>query len=347
MTTPRTVAVTGASGYIATHIIEQLLNEGYRVRGTVRRTPSAYPWLTALKGAAERLELFSADLLEEGSFERALSGCDALLHTASPYVINVNDPERDLLAPALEGTRNVLSACRRAGTIRRVVLTSSIAAVTDEPDSRHTFTEADWNSLSSLERNPYHYAKTMAERAAWEFMEHEKPGFSLVALNPTLVTGPSLSPGVNTTNGILRDILTGVYPGIMDMNWGFVDVRDTAAAHILAMNAPEARGRYLCSSGELTMHEVVRLLRQNGYSGYRLPKIDLSSKTGTALMKMLSYTQPKDTGTFIRTHIGRAIHISNEKIRRDLNMTFMPPEKSILDAVGDMINQGHLPDKRS
>lgn len=340
------VCVTGASGYLASHIVRQLLGSGHRVRGTVRKKASDYPWLTALEGAKERLELVTADLLREGSFDRAVEGCRCVMHTASPYTLDVRDPERDLLQPALDGTRRVLEACRRSGTVRRVVLTSSIAAVTDEPESGHTYTEADWNLRSTLRRNPYHYAKTMAERAAWEFIEREKPAFDLVVLNPTLVTGPSLGPGLNTTNAMLRDILTGRYPTLMAMNWGFVDVGDTARAHILAMERPEAAGRYLCSAGELTMRELVDLLRRNGFRRYRLPSLDLTGKAGTAVMKLLSFTQPRHTGTFIRTHIDRTLHVDSRKVRRELGMTFMQPEESILEAAGDLVRQGHLPDRR-
>ncbi|TCD46971.1 SDR family oxidoreductase [Chlorobium sp. N1] len=340
------ICVTGASGYIASHITGQLLASGYRVRGTVRRSPGDYPWLTGLPGARERLELVTADLLREGSFGHAVEGCRHVMHTASPYALDVRDPERDLLEPALHGTRQVLEASLASGSVERVVLTSSIAAVTDEPRSGHTYTEEDWNERSSLARNPYHYAKTMAERAAWEFMERRKPGFDLVAINPTLVTGPSLGPSLNTSNAMLRDILSGVYPALMDMNWGFVDVRDTARAHILAMEIPEASGRYLCTAGEMTMKELVGLLRENGYGRYPLPRADLSGRAGTALMKLLSRTQPRHIGTFIRTHIGRTIRVGSEKITRELGMRFTPPEESILEALEDMIRQGHLPDRR-
>ena len=190
------VLVTGASGFIATHLIEQLLGKGYAVRGTVRSPEKARAqgYLTSLAGA-ENLELVAADLMTDGAFDAAVEGCEYVMHTASPYVVTVDDPQRDLVDPAVKGTRSVLSACHSSPSVRRVVLTSSMAAITDEPDGR-VLSEDDWNTESSLTRNPYYYSKTMAERAAWRFIEDESPHFDLVVINPVLVLGPEHSDGV-------------------------------------------------------------------------------------------------------------------------------------------------------
>lgn len=160
--------------------------------------------------------------------------CRSVIHTASPYVIDVEDPQRDLVDPAVNGTLSVLRSAAKAG-VERVVLTSSMAAISDEPRDDQVFTEADWNEQSSLKRNPYYFSKAEAERAAWAFVEEEAPSFDLVVINPYMVLGPSLGPSLNTTNQLFRDVLTGVYPGIMSLSWGFVDVRDVARAHVLAM----------------------------------------------------------------------------------------------------------------
>lgn len=342
MITEKPVCVTGASGFIASHIISQLLAKGYRVRGTVRKNPGKHAFLMDLPGAPDRLELAEADLLRGESFVPAVEGCEFVIHTASPYVINVRNPEKDLVEPALKGTGAVMEAAQKAGTVKRVVLTSSIAAITDEPDSARVFTERDWNTRSSLSRHPYHYSKTLAERAAWDFVVRRKSVFDLVTINPAMVTGPSIGPAINTTNAMIRDIMTGVYPGIMDINWGFVDVRDTAKAHIIAMENSSANGRYLCSAGLMHMRELVELLNLSGYRNYPLPKRDLTGSFGTALMTALSWTQPRDTGTYIRTHIGRSIRFGCSKIKQELGMSFMPVMESILEAVDDMIRKGHL-----
>lgn len=342
MITQQPVCVTGASGFIASHIVRELLAEGYRVRGTVRKSPDDYPYLLSLPGAPEKLELMQADLLAEGSFDKAVAGCDYVIHTASPFEMYIRDPQTELVDPAVNGTETVLESCMRAGTVRRVVLTSSIAAITDEPENDKLYTEKDWNTMSSLDRNPYYYSKTLAERAAWDFIMQKRPGFDLVAINPPLVTGPSLSPSLNTSKQVIRDIMTGVYPAIMDMNWGFTDVRDVAAIHRLAMETEKARGRYLCTSETIHMRDLVEMIRSSGFTGYRLPGADLSGKIGTAAITLLSFTKPKNVGKYIRTQIGRTMNCDLSKLRRDFSYSFMPLKTSIIETVDDLIRWGHL-----
>ena len=347
MITDKPVCVTGASGFIAAHIVRQLLEQGYSVRGTVRKSPKNYPFLLGLPGASERLELVEADLLSNGAYDRAIEGCDYVMHTASPYQINVKNPQTDLVDPAVNGTETVLESCLKSSSIKRVIFTSSIAAITDEPDSTKVFNEKDWNTMSSLERNPYHYSKTLAERDAWDFIMRKRPTFDLVAINPFMVVGPSLGPSLNTSNQILRDILIGVYPCIMDINWGFVAVQDAAQSHILAMETETASGRYLCSGEAMDMKTLVALLSSSGFDAYSLPKLDLSGKIGSLLMKVLSFTQPRNTGVYIRTNIGRTMRYDNAKIKRELGISFKPVKESIIDAVKDMVQWGHLPPQKN
>ncbi len=339
------VLVTGASGFVASRIVEQLQAKSYRVRGTVRtrRKELDLAYLRALPGAADRLEFVEADLLVPGSFDAAAAGCTYVLHTASPYLLNVADPQRDLVDPAVHGTRNVLGACMKAGTVKRVVLTSSMAAVSDEPDSNHVLTERDWNLKSNLKRNPYYYSKTQAEKAAWEFMEREKPSFDLVVINPFMVIGPSLGPALNTSTQIFVDLLKGTYPGIMDLTWGLVDVRDVADAHIRAMETAAAKGRYICAGETVTMRKLVGFLAENGYGkGYRLPHLTMDVGIGTTVVRLASYFQPKGVGSYLRTHVGRAPRYDTTKIRTELGVTFRPVETSILDTVRDLERWGHL-----
>ena len=168
--------------------------------------------LTGLSGADERLELTAADLLTQGAFDDAVRDCEYVIHTASPYAIDVADPQRDLVDPAVRGTISVLESCRETDSMRRVVLTSSVAAITDHADG-HLNTESDWNTRSSLTRNPYYYSKTLAEQAAWQFVEAGKPRFDLVVINPFFVIGPSLVPGINTSHTSLIGLTNGQHPG--------------------------------------------------------------------------------------------------------------------------------------
>ncbi len=337
------VCVTGASGFIGAHIVRELLERGYRVRGTVRKSPEHYPFLLDLPGAKERLELYRADLLQAGAYDKAASGCEYVIHTASPYQINVKNPQQDLVDPAVIGTETVLESCMKANKVKRLILTSSIAAITDQPESHKIFTEKDWNIMSSLDRQPYQYSKTLAEREAWDFIMARRPRFDLVAINPAMVIGPSLSPLLNTTNQMIRDIMSGVYPCIMDLNWGFVDVRDVAKAHVLAMENDSASGRYLCSAETIHLRRIVAILKSSGFQRYALPKIDLSGIAGTLLMKLLSFTQPKDTGKYIRLNVGRSMHYDTSKIKQELSISFRPFKESLIETVRDMVTWGHLP----
>ncbi|MBM3770398.1 MAG: aldehyde reductase [Acidimicrobiia bacterium] len=338
------VLVTGATGFIASRIIERLLARGHRVRGTVRspKKPGDIDRLRELTGARERLDLVESDLILPASFDAAAVGCDVVMHTASPYAIDVSDARGELVDPAVNGTREVLAAASRAGSVRRVVLTSSMAAVTDEPDDR-VLTEADWNTKSSLDRNPYYYAKTMAERAAWAFMEESKPPFDLVAINPFMVIGPSVTASLNTSNRLLLiDLLKGTYPGILSLTWGIVDVRDVAEAHVRAMEVADAHGRYLCVGEAMSMRQVVTLLKSSGYGGHKLPALSLDSGIATAIIKLAAVTQQKGTGSYLRSHLGRVPRYDTTKIRTELGVTFRPGAETILDTVRDLQRWGHL-----
>lgn len=339
-----TVCVTGASGFVASQIVEDLLEKGYRVRGTVRRAPhtGGYDFLTQLEGASERLELFQANLLEPETFEAAVEGCSYVMHTASPYQLTVEDPQRDLVDPAVRGTLGLLEAVHKMGGAKRVILTSSMAAVTDEPDSDHVLTEEDWNEKSSLTRNPYYYSKTLAEKAGWEFVESEKPDFDLVVINPFLVIGPSLTPALNTSNKVLLDLLNGRTPALVKVAWGLVDVRDVAVAHRLALENEAASGRYLCANVTLKMREVVDRFRDLGYGSFKLPKIGLDNSFGDKLVLATSFIQPAGTRSFLKTHLGRVPKFDNGKIQRELDLKFRSIDQTLRDTVEDLLHWGHL-----
>lgn len=334
------VLVSGASGYVATHVVERLLAAGHDVTGTVRNPADAAKVapLRALPGA-ERLTLVAAELTDPDPFT-AHADVDAIIHVASPYIIDVADPQRDLVDPAVEGTLSMLRAAARHPRVKRVVLTSSFAAVTDAPEDR-VLTEADWNTRSTLTRNAYYYSKTLAERAAWDFMAREKPGFTLVAINPFLVVGPSHTKSVNVSPQIMVDLFNGTYPAIMALNWGFVDVRDVADAHIAAMDHPAASGRYLCAAETRSMQDVVALMRAEGFTG-KLPKRDLSNPLGTMVAKLASYAQPRGVGSYLRSHLGRVPRFDNGKSRRDLGLTYRPVETTIRDTLNDLEKWGHI-----
>jgi dihydroflavonol-4-reductase len=334
------VLVSGAAGFVGAHIVEQLLAAGYRVRATVR-DPGKASHLTALAGAAERLELVRADLLEPQAFHPHVAGVDYVVHTASPYVLNARDPQRQLVDPAVRGTLTMLEAAATNSSIRRVVLTSSMAAVTDEPDGR-VLTEMDWNDRASLTRNPYYFSKAEAERAAWSFAREQHPSWRLVAVNPFLIIGPAHTRALNASNQVVADTFRGRYPGVLDLNWGFVDVRDVAAAHVRALTADAAEGRYICAAEVRSMRELAEVIGRSGVEGARLPRLRLDGVLGTAAVRLMSHTQKPGVGSYLRTHLGKHPRFDNRKIREDLGLQFRPVDTSIVETLHDLRRWGHI-----
>ena len=342
------VCVTGASGFIGSRLVADLLAAGYRVRGTVRDAgdKGKYDFLTSLPGSGERLELVTANLLQPESLEEAVRGCEFIMHTASPYILTVKDPQADLVDPAVRGSRGVLDACRRVGGVKRVVLTSSVAAISDEPEPGKVLTEEDWNEKSTLSRNPYYFSKAEAERAAWTVME-EKPEFDLVVINPSPVIGPSLTSSLNTSNQLFADLLTGQYPAIMNLAWGLVDVRDVSRAHILAMEEDKASGRYVCSHKTITMRELVGVIQGLGFEHYRLPSKSLDSSFGNIVVRIGSLFEPSGKRSYLKTNLDRVPEYDNSKIKSDLGIEFHDFDASVRETIVDLAKWGHIPSKES
>jgi len=247
------VLVTGGGGYVASWIVRYLLEDGYTVRATVRdpAKPKGLEHLHAMSAAHPgKLTLWAADLLDEGSFTDAMRGCELVFHTASPFLLGkVKDPEEQFVRPAVQGTRNVLTSVNATESVKRVVLTSSVAAVYgDNADmkGKRCFTDDDWNTTSSIDHQPYAYSKTVAEREAWA-TQAAQARWDLVTIHPGLVLGPSLTTashsGSMTTMRHFTDYTMAA--GAPALQMGVVDVRDAARAHIKACYLPEAHGRYI------------------------------------------------------------------------------------------------------
>ena len=334
------MVVTGASGFVGSQIVRELLDHGYRVRATVRSPDKVRSegHLTALAGS-DRLDLVAADLNQPGSFDAAMDTVEYVIHSASPYAVSVDDPQRDLVDPALKGTRSVLASAAASGSVQRVVVTSSFAAVTDKPEGR--FDENTWNESSSLTRNPYYFAKTLAERAAWDFAAAH-PAIRVVAINPMLIIGPSLVPSLNESNRVLASYTTRQIPGILDWSYGLVDVRDVAKAHRLAIETEGASGRYVCTAGVWSMRQVVEVARNSNLKLARLPSFPLDNAVGTLLVKAAAAFQHSGTRSYLRTNIGREFVIDTSKIRSELGMTFRPVEEAIIETYRDLRRWGHI-----
>jgi dihydroflavonol-4-reductase len=337
------VCVTGATGFIAGQLTGRLLALGHTVRGTVRNLDSADTGsLRRLPRGDERLELLEADLLQPGSFDEAVAGCQTVFHVASPFTFTATDPARDLLAPAVEGTMNVLEACRSAPEVKRVVMTSSIAALVGRPDGG-LLTEDNWNTFSSLTNNPYYYAKTQAEQATWRFMKEARPHFDLVVINPGQVLGPSHRGSVGTSVAYVRDLMTGKIPAVIDLDVPYIDVRDVADAHILASQTPRAQGRYLTVAGVVTTRQLIEAIRRLGYIDYQFPKMSLDSPIGMPFARIAIRAQPSGLRHYLRAFIGRRVVVDNSKIRKDLGIEFRPLDDTIRDTIEDLIAKHQVP----
>ena len=264
------VLVTGASGFIGLHCINQLLEEGHEVRGTVRSLSRKEELEAALKKQGRdvsKFELSEADLNKEEGWEDAVKGCDYVLHVASPFILGVPKHEDELIKPAVSGVDFVVKAAIKH-KVKRVVLTSSGASITDTHDGKTHFTEEDWTDVNHPKTTAYYKSKTLAEKHAWDLInaQNGKTKTELAVINPTVVLGPTLSEDIGTSNDFIRQILVGKVPAAANLHFGFVDVRDIAAAHIMAMTHKKAAGeRFIANADEMWLIELTTFLNKAGY----------------------------------------------------------------------------------
>eukprot|EP00914_Ancora_sagittata_P013490 GHVO01026547.1.p1 GENE.GHVO01026547.1~~GHVO01026547.1.p1 ORF type:complete len:397 (+),score=40.31 GHVO01026547.1:111-1193(+) len=342
------VLVTGASGYIATHVVQQLLKAGYSVRGTVRslvNEQKVKPLKELCPDAAHPLELVEADLNDPECWDKAVEGCSHVMHTASPFPSSTpKDPEKEIIRPAVDGALNVLQACAKH-QVKRVVLTSSIAAVSgglgdpDKPD--HVFSEVDWTNSDQAGIDSYVKSKTLAERAAWDFVEKlsDEERFELATINPGYVVGPVLSGSADATSmEIPRRLMQKELPMLAKLYMVVCDVRDVAQAHVNAMTIPEAAGnRHLVTSGGMWMKEMAMALDEEFKDqGYSIPMREapnfLISVFGVfdASLKM------------IRPMLGITQKVDNTRLRTVLGIEPIDMKKSFVDMAYSMVDRGFI-----
>ncbi|SDY99327.1 SDR family oxidoreductase [Herbiconiux ginsengi] len=323
------VLVTGGSGFIAGHTILQLIEEGHLVRTTVRSAAreSAVRGVLADAGLAhpEALDVVVADLEHDAGWAEAVDGVDFVLHVASPVQPGHVENEDDLIRPAVDGALRVLRAARDAG-VSRVVLTSAFHAVSwGYPPSDHVFSEDDWTVLDGPDVDAYGKSKTLAERAAWDFIAAEGGSMELTTMLPVAVMGPVMGSEISGANQIVQRMLAGALPALPPLWIPVVDVRDVARAHLLAMTASGAAGeRILLSNGPaLALTEIAALLRE---------------RLGAAAARVPSESMPGDPGQPKLT--------SNEKAHRVLGWEPRPAADAILAAAESLLAK-HLVDPRA
>ncbi len=343
------VLVTGATGYVAGWLVKRLLDEGLTVHAAVRdpENKNKVNHLDKLAAASNgSINYFKADLLNDGSYAEAMTNCELVYHTASPFSTVVDNPQRDLIDPAVKGTANVLNTASEIPGVKRVVVTSSCAAIyTDAIDTQKApggkITEEIWNNTASVDYQPYSYSKTLAEKKAWEIAGYQSD-WDLVTINPSLVLGPPLNPHSNTSESlsVLKQLGDGTMKmGAPRMGIGLVDVRDVAEAHFRAGFTPEASGRYITSAHNTNFYEMSQQLLENFGSDYPLPRKVLPK---WMVMIFGPLTNKLFTWKWIRNNIDVPFRADNSKIKQDLNMNFRPMRETMEDSFQVLVDENIL-----
>jgi len=345
------VLVTGATGFIAQHCMLQLLEAGYEVRGSARsagRTSEVVAILSPhLSPEARRrlgaLDVVAADLTGDAGWATAVEGCRFVMHVASPLPRGVVKDENELIGPARDGTLRVLRAAH-AAAVERVVLTSSLSAIVYGNDRARVFTEADWSNLEGGRIGAYDKSKTVAERAAWDYMGSitETSPMELAVINPGLVLGPLLSSDWGTSGEMVKRILGHQVPAIPNINFSTVDVRDVASAHLAAMVAPGAAGqRFICAEANHSMMEIAVILKAAyGPRGFKVPTGRLPS---LAVKTMAIFDK---TVRLALNDLDTAQHVDNTKIRTVLKWEPRDLAEMTTSMADSMIEYGVVRPKR-
>lgn len=329
------VLVTGATGYIAGRLVEVLLENGFTVHAPIRnpQNPDKVKYLDKLaENSPGKIVYSEADLLDPGSYTEAMEGCELVFHTASPFTSNFSDPHKDLVEPAVKGTHNVLRSANQVSSVRKVVLTSSMAAIygdnveiKDCPNQ--TLTEDKWNETSSLHHNPYSFSKTIAEKEAWKIAS-KQDRWKLVVINPSLVIGPGINPNATSESfEIFHQIGNGKLSlGVPDIGMGIVDVRDVAIAHYRAGFYPDASGRHIVVGHNSGIWEVVSILKEEYGDLYAFPRKELPKWLVWLGAPISGYSRK-----FVARNVGYLWKADNSKSVEQLDMEYRPLKESVIE----------------
>ena len=337
-----TVLVTGGSGFIGSHAILKLLAAGHEVRATVRSLEREHGVRAKLKAAGVeadgRLSFFAANLDDDAGWPESISGCEYVLHVASPFPLGVPKHEDELIVPAREGTLRVLRASRDSG-VRRVVLTSSFAAIGYGANARTSpFDERDWTNLDG-EVAPYPKSKTLAERAAWDFISREGGALELSVVNPVAVFGPVLGPDYSTSIRLVQRMMDGGMPACPKLYFGVVDVRDAADLHVLAMTHAAAKGeRFLAVAGDfMSVRDIAKVLKRGmGPAARRVSTLQIPNW----LVRIAAMRDPVIRQ--ILPELGKRKNATHDKATRMLGWAPRSNEDCILATAESLVRLGVL-----
>ncbi|MEM9573882.1 MAG: NAD-dependent epimerase/dehydratase family protein [Pseudomonadota bacterium] len=342
------VMVTGATGYVAGWLIKRLLDEGKTVHAAVR-DPSKVAKTSHLSAMASSsrgdIKFFKADLLEEGSYTEAMKGCDVVFHTASPFTSKITDPQRDLVDPAVKGTRNVLETANATKSVKRVVLTSSCASIYgDNQDVAEApggvLTEEVWNTTSRLDHQAYSFSKVEAEKAAWEIADAQDQ-WKLVVVNPALVVGPgTANEQTSESFAIARQLGDGTMKsGVPKWEIGCVDVRDVAEAHMLAGFVPDAEGRHITVAETKSFLDLGQALRAKYGDAYPFP----NATVPTWLLWLVGPIINKQmTREMISKNMGIAWKADNTKSKEALGLEYHSVDTALQEMFQQLIDTGQI-----
>ena len=342
------IMVTGATGFVAGWLVKALLDAGATVHAPVRDPGNAGKIDHLVNLAADapgEIRFFKADLLDEGSYGEAMAGCRLVFHTASPFTSKITDPQKDLVDPALNGTRNVLEEANRTPSVDRVVVTSSCAAIYgDNADVKAApggvLTEDIWNTSSSLDHLAYSYSKTVAERAAWDLARAQER-WRLVVVNPSFVLGPALQARPTSESfALIKGFGDGSFKtGAPRIGIGAVDVRDLALAHVRAGFLPNAQGRHIISGTDTDFLGLADALRERFGADYPLPRGAIPKWLAWLVGPMIN---PVTTRRYIARNVDIQWHGDNTKSIEKLGMTYRPLRETMEDMFAFMIEAGYF-----
>ncbi|MBQ4830453.1 aldehyde reductase [Alteromonas sp. MMG017] len=334
------VLVTGGTGFVGIHIILNLLKRGYTVKTTIRNLNKKYGIIEILEneGATDldAISFIEADLTDDKNWSKAVKDCQYVLHVASPFP--AKDPENpdELLIPAIEGTLRVLKHARDAN-VKRVVMTSSFATIGySNKESNYVFTEKDWTNPED-ENTTYIRSKTLAERAAWDFITSEGGNLEFTVINPVGIFGPILGKNLSSSVQLVEQLLNKKIPAVPNVHFGIVDVRDVADIHIKAMSNEKAKGERFLLTGDssISLPEIAQILHshENKFSTQVTTKV-----LPNWLVKLLSIFKPELKN--VASQVGKIKILSNKKVKNTFNWTPINKEKIIKDTAESLIEYG-------
>jgi nucleoside-diphosphate-sugar epimerase len=329
------VTVTGASGFIALHTIRDLLDQGYSVRGTIRNMDRVDGLVKSLVKYCNvtNLSFTQADLSNDSGWTEAMTGADYLLHMASPLPAETPKDENELIVPARDGALRAIRAAVDAG-VKRIVMTSSIAAVSGGHDKSKTLNETYWSDTTK-DIGAYQKSKTIAEQSAWDLIQAlpdgERPEFAVI--NPGFVLGPMIDADTSASHEVVRRLMAREVPGLPNIGFSLVDVRDVAGAHVTALTHPDAPGnRYICVAESLSFREIARLLQSHLVAqGYKIPQRSVPDW----LVHFLALFSP--TFRLVVTRLGPATKFDTSQVRQHFGWTPVSMAQSITETADSMI----------